>query len=180
MAELLITIEDTFQRRYGRYLLADADGPTIDTEDARLVGGELCSTTQNLMVVESIAGRDDVLELIRGRFVFEVWTAEPPPVPSNVWDKQIVVQFRATSGVVHLEDDDEVTSPLQVDLGARAMRWWVRLSAREVALEPEDIEYFKLGVEEYEGEVFLLQFWPGRTERPGQMKLAPAISLGVG
>ncbi|WP_432932775.1 hypothetical protein ACQPZZ_15870 [Microbispora sp. CA-135349] len=162
MAELLITVEDIFQRRYGRYLLADADGPTIDTEDARLLGGELCSTTQNLMVIESIVRRDDVMELMRGRFVFEVWTAEPPPTPSDVWDEQIVVQFRATSGVVHLEDDDEVASPLQVDLGTRAMHWRVRLSAREVEINPEDVEYFELGAEEYEAEVFLLQFWPDR------------------
>ncbi|TQS26738.1 hypothetical protein [Microbispora sp. KK1-11] len=58
MTELLIIAGDTFQRRYGRYLIVDGDGPTIDTEDARLLGGELCSTTQNLMVIESIAGRD--------------------------------------------------------------------------------------------------------------------------
>ncbi|MFB4285789.1 hypothetical protein ACBJ59_61770 [Nonomuraea sp. MTCD27] len=160
MTELLITIEDTFRRRYGRYLLADADGPTIDTEDARLLGDELCSTTQNLMVIETIVRRDDVLELVRGRFIFEVWTAEPPPTAAGVWDKQIVVQFRLTSGVVHLEDDDEVASPLEIDLGARDTRWQVRLSARELALEPEDVEYFELGSEDYEAEVFLLQFWP--------------------
>lgn len=162
MAELLITAQDTFQRRYGRYLLADGDGPTIDTEDARLLGGELCSTTQNLMVIESIAGRDDVLELKTGRFVFEVWTAEPPPTPNDAWHKQTVVQFRATSGVVHLEDDEEVASALQVDLGARAMRWRVRVSARAIELEPEEVEYFELGAEEYQAEVFLLQFWPDR------------------
>ncbi|WP_142560433.1 hypothetical protein [Microbispora sp. KK1-11] len=160
MADLLITVENTFLRRYGRYLLADADGPTIDTEDARLMGGELCSTTQNLMVIETIVRRDDVLELTKGRFVFEVWTAEPPPTAAGVWDEQTVVQFRATSGVVHLENDDEEASPLQIDLGARDMRWQVRLSAREVELEPEDVEYFELGAEEYEAEVFLLQFWP--------------------
>ena len=65
-------------------------------------------------------------------------------------------------GVVHLEDDDEVASPLQVDLGARAMRWWVRLSAREVELEPEDVEHLELEAEDYEAEVFLLQFWLDR------------------
>ncbi|KAB8180101.1 hypothetical protein [Microbispora catharanthi] len=167
MAELLITAGDTFQRRYGRYLLVDGDGPTDDTEDARLLGGELCSTTHNLMVIESIAGRDDVLELMRGRFVFEVWSAEPPPTPNDAWDKQTVVQFRTTSGVLHLEDDEEVASPLQVDLGARAMRWWVRLSAREIELEPEEVEYFTLGAEEYEAEVFFLQFWP---DRPGERR----------
>lgn len=161
MAELLIAVEDTFRRRYGRYLLADADGPTIDTEDARLLGGELCSTTENLMVIETIVRRDDVLELVRGRFAFEVWTAEPPPPAADVWDKQIVVQFRTSSGVVHLEDDDEVASPLEIDLGARDMRWQVKLSAREIALEPEDVEYFELGSEDYDAEVFLLQFWPG-------------------
>jgi len=147
-------------RGIARYLLADGDGPTIDTEDARLLGGELCSTTQNLMVIETIVRRDDVLELIRGRFVFEVWTAEPPPTAADAWDKQIVVQFRATSGVVHLEDDDEVASPLEIDLGAPDMRWQVRLSAREIALEPEDVEYFELGIEDYDAEVFLMQFWP--------------------
>ncbi|MFG1825949.1 hypothetical protein ACGFIJ_26000 [Microbispora bryophytorum] len=162
MAELLITAEDTFQRRYGRYLLVDGDGPTDDTEDARLLGGELCSATHDLMVIESIAGRDDVLELMRARFVFEIWSAEPPPTPKGAWDKQTVVQFRATSGVVHLEDDDEEAGPLQVDLGTRAMHWRVRLSAREIELEPEDVEYFELGAEEYEAEVFLLQFWPDR------------------
>ncbi|MEV0166600.1 hypothetical protein B0I32_13146 [Nonomuraea fuscirosea] len=160
MAELLRTVEDTFRRSYGRYLLTDADGPTIDTEDARLLGGELCSTTQNLMVIETIVRRDDVLELIRGRFVFEVWTAEPPLTAADVWDKQIIVRFRTTSGVVRLEDDDQVASPLEIDLGARDACWQVRLSAREIALEPEDVEYFELGSEDYDAEIFLLQFWP--------------------
>jgi len=42
-----------------------------------------------------------------------------------------------------------------IDLGARDMRWQVRLSAREIALEPEDIEHFELGSEDYEAEIFL-------------------------
>jgi hypothetical protein len=42
-----------------------------------------------------------------------------------------------------------------IDLGARDMRWQVRLSAREIALEPEDIEHFELGSEDHEAEIFL-------------------------
>lgn len=44
---------------------------------------------------------------------------------------------------------------------------WVRLSAREIELEPEEVEYFTLGAEEYEAEVFFLQFWP---DRPGERR----------
>ncbi|NUR89260.1 MAG: hypothetical protein HOY71_34695 [Nonomuraea sp.] len=149
---------ETFRRRYGRYLLADADGPTADTEDARLLGGTLCSTPQNLMVIETIVRYDDVLELVRGRFAFEVWTAEPPP--ADAWDEQVVVRFRATSGVVRLENDDQETSPLEIDLGLRDTCWRVRLSAREIPLDPEELEYYELGAEDHDGEIFLLQFWP--------------------
>lgn len=160
MAELLSSVEDSFKRQYGRYLLADIEGPTIDTEDSRLLGGGLCETTQNLMVIGTIVQRDDLLELIRGRFVFEVWTADPPPTAAHAWDKQIVVQLRTTSGIVRLADDEEVVSPIHIYLGARDIRWRVRVSAREIPVETEDIEYYEAGMEEYEGEVFLLQFWP--------------------
>ncbi|MGI5286386.1 hypothetical protein ACQEVF_24020 [Nonomuraea polychroma] len=64
-----------------------------------------------------------------------------------------------TSGVVCLEADDGMVSSLEIDLGARDTRWQVRLSAREIELEPEVVQDFELGLEDYEAEVFLLQFW---------------------
>lgn len=158
MAELLHSVVDRFKPLYGRFILADEDGPTVDSEEPWVMGESWCDATDNLLLIESSV-RDDPYGLAIAGFRFEIWDSEPATQEED-WDRQLVSDFKSTSGRLRLADSEGMASPAEVNLGLSDTRWSVRAFVRTLQLAPAVMQNYRLGVEEYEAEIFLLQFWP--------------------
>ncbi|MEV6980749.1 hypothetical protein AB0M95_05735 [Sphaerisporangium sp. NPDC051017] len=161
VAELMSSVTDLFKPLYGHFILADQDGLTDDSEQPWELGGDWLETTPNVMVIKTAAS-EDPLGLHTAGFRFETWNGSPPPPPppAEAWDKYVSDQVLLTSGRIHITDIEGGTSPVTIDLGASDQVWHVRAHVRVRRLADDEIAEYELGIEDYEAEFFLLQFWP--------------------